>query len=357
MSQTNPNPMVDLVSVEQLLDVINIVSETNYSRIFLKQYDFDTSTSWDQTKRNILEQFSGKRKSTERSSLSNLEKITKALMVLGKHYCEVFKLTNAEHSKIIDNIDNISFDGKPYSDVFPKFVDVKNLTIASTPILTSIEKLKSGVVFYFSTPRRVVERVTTTNLVNGVMRNVSYPLEVKKQYIDSVFIPYNHARAEFRIMSSISRREIENEMARLQDNFVAILSANKVPISDCNPININKAIESIYNDSSFGRVIDTIFFSEANGVVIPRSCRKEVGVCLRKQEYHLAGAQKENVKCVAVSVRWDNTVPKIGLKVKTELKLESLAHFNYNVSKRFEIDNPHGYQHAISMISDIEKAL
>jgi len=357
MSQTNPASVVDLAFVDQLLDVINTVSETNYSRIFLKQFDFETSTSWEQTKKHILEQFSGKRASSEKVTYANLEKIAKALMVLGKHYCEVFKLSDTEHKNIIDNFDKVAFSGKPYSDVFPRFVAEDDLTIAFSPILTSIEKLKKGIIFYFSTPRNIVERVHSSEMIGGVLRSVSYPKDVKKQYIDSVFIPYEMPRAEFRIMSSISKRDISHAMEKLQDSFVAYLGASKIVINDTNPVNINSAIEKIYNDSNYGRVIDTVFYSGENGIVIPRSCRKEVDVCLRKQEYHLAGALKEEVKCVAVSVRWDNIVGRTGLKVKTELKLESLSHFDYNVSTRFQIENPQGYQHAISLISDIEKAL
>lgn len=352
---TNHVPM--LSQIEQLLAVIDAVSDTNYSRVFLKQFGFDVSNSWEITTQYISQQLSGNRKGSDKTTYSNLEKIAKALMVLGKHYCEFFVLSESEHDAIVTTAESFVFDGKPYSDVFPLFVDTQQLTTASMPVLTSVEKNKSGIVFYFSTPRRVLERVSSKENINGILRSVSYQQEVKKQYIDSVFIPYEYSRAEFRISSDVGKRDIDTEMNRLKDVFVRVLANNRIKLKDTNSVNINAAVEKIYDDSNFGRVVETVFYSDDNGIVIPRSCRKEVNVCLRQQEYHLAGAQKENVKCVAVCVRWDETVPSVNLKVKTELKLESLAQFNYTISKRFEIENPRGYKHAISLISEIEKAL
>ncbi|KKC61686.1 hypothetical protein WG82_21360 [Citrobacter amalonaticus] len=343
--------------VEQLLDVIGSVSDTTYSRVFLKQHGFDTSTSWELTRKNIGEQLAGNKKGTSKTTYSNLQKIAKGLMLLGKHYCEIFTLSSGEHASIIKSADAFCFNGKPYSDVFPFFVDESQLTTASMPVLTSVEKNSSGVVFYFSTPRRILEKVQSTENVGGKLRSVTYFKESKKQYIDSVFVPFANQRAEFRVFSGINKRDIENEMSRLQDVFVTVLALNKIKLKDTHSVNINQAISKIYHDDSLGRVVETVFHSLDNGINIPRSCRKDVGVCLRNQKYHLAGAEKEDVECVAVCVRWDATVKDINIKVKTELKLESLAHFNYTVSKRFEIENPRGIKHAISLISEIEKAL
>lgn len=342
--------------VEQLLNVIGSVSDTAYSRVFLKQHGFDTSTSWEVTRKYIGEQLAGKRKGSAKTNYSNLEKIAKGLMLLGKHYCEIFNLSSSEHADIIKKADSFSFDGKPYSKAFPLFVDESLLTTASMPVLTAVEKNSSGVVFYFSTPRRVSEKVKSTENIGGKLLPVTYIKETKKQYIDSVFIPFDCERAEFRISSVINKRDIDTEMSRLQDVFVRLLSLNQIKLKDTHSVNINKAIAKIYDNASLGRVVETVFHSLDNGINIPRSCRKDIGVCLRNQEYHLAGAAKEDVKCVAVCVRWDTTVQDINIKVKTELKLESLNHFNFTVSKRFEIENPRGIKHAISLISEIEKA-
>ncbi|HDR2483411.1 TPA: hypothetical protein QCI27_003564 [Enterobacter roggenkampii] len=359
MSQVNTHVSAGSAGVtpEQLLEVIESVSETNYSRIYLKKSGFETSNSWEITKANILDQLSGKRVAPAKATFASLERITKALMVLGKHHCEIFRLSEKEHKHLLANATNFIFDGKPYAFSFPAFVPQSLLTTAFMPILTAIEKQNSGVVFYFSTPRKITKRIHTQEVVDGVLRAVSYPVEVKEQHIDSVFIPNNCNRAEFRINSKVGRRDITKEMENLQDVFVSILAKNNVKLADANAININSAIENIYDDNTYGRVIDTVFWSEDNGIAIPRECRKEVDVCLRDQPYHLEGAKKEKVKCIAVCVRFEKTVENVNLKVKTDLRLESLAQFNYTVSKRFEIINPRGYAHAISLISDIEKAL
>lgn len=347
----------DAENVEQLLAVICTVSDTSYSRIFLKKFGFDTSTSWEMTKKNIEEQLTGKRKGTEKTTYANLEKIAKALMILGKHYCEIFSLTDDEHDEIIKKADKFIFDGKPYSNVFPLFVGEPELTTASMPILTAVEKKKDGVIFYFSTPRHTFEKVQSTENVNGLLRVVTYDRELKKQYIDSVFIPFEHTRAEFRIISTVNKRDIDRQMSLLQDVFVEVLALNKIKLKSAHPVNINAAIAKIYDNPDFGRVVETVFHSLDNGINIPRSCRKDIDVCLRNHEYHLAGAAQEEVQCVAVCVRWDAVVKDINIKIKTELKLESLANFNYTVAKRFEIENPKGMKHSISLISEIEKAL
>ncbi|MDK4549081.1 hypothetical protein OQ853_06675 [Enterobacter roggenkampii] len=63
MSQVNTHVSAGSAGVtpEQLLEVIESVSETNYSRIYLKKSGFETSNSWEITKANILDQLSGKR--------------------------------------------------------------------------------------------------------------------------------------------------------------------------------------------------------------------------------------------------------------------------------------------------------
>lgn len=356
-AMSNQGPGFTAEDVDQLLNVIGSVSDTSYSRVFLKKFGFDTSSSWEVTRKNIKEQLAGKRKGTYETTYKNLEKVAKGLMLLGKHYCEIFALSNDEHAAIINKADNFIFNGKPYSEFFPFLIEEDLLTTASMPVLTAVEKNKNGVIFYFSTPRRIQEKIQSTEQVSGKLRSITYYKESKKQYIDSVFIPFDHTRAEFRISSSVSRRDIDNEMARLQDVFVTVLLHNKITLKDTHSVNINAAITKIYDNVKLGRVVETVFHSIDNGINIPRSCRKDVGVCLRNQQYHLAGAEKEEVKCIAVCVRWDTTVKDVNLKIKTELKLESLAHFNYTVSKRFEIENPRGVKHALSLITEIEKAL
>lgn len=343
--------------VNQLLNVIGSISETTYSRVFLKKFGFETSTSWEVTKKNIGDQLAGLKKGTDKTTYVNLEKITKALMLLGKHHCEFFCLSDDEHKKIIKKADAFKFNGKPYSLKFPFFVEEKLLTTASMPVLTSVERNSSGIVFYFSTPRRGLEKLQSLEQVDGSLRKVTYYKELKKQHIDTVFIPFDHARAEFRISTAVSKSDIEKEMSRLQDVFVTLLAVNQIKLKDTNSVNINAAIPKIYNDASLGRVVETVFHSLDNGINIPRTCRKDINVCLRKQKYHVAGAAQENVKCVAVCVRWEAVAKDINIKVKTELKLESLNHFNYTVSKRFEIENPRGIKHSISLITEIQKAL
>ncbi|QDK20884.1 hypothetical protein ES815_22245 [Leclercia adecarboxylata] len=355
MSQVENQSMSDLLPVEKLLEVIGAISDTNYSRYYLKQYGFDTGLGWKDTQSNILEQFSGKRKAPEKATYSNLVRITKALMYLGKHYCELFTITDAEHQALLKNAINFKFDGKPYSESFPLFVEQKKLTMASLPVLTSIENKKSGLMFYFSTPRKIIERVEELKKVDGILRQLSYKKEIKKQFIDTVFVPHDYKRIEFRISTDVGKRDIEHEMEKLQDVFVKIISANGIKLKDTNPVNLNNAITSIYDDSSIGRVVDCVFYSHDNGISIPRTCRKEVDVCLRDQEYHLAGAEKEEVECVAVTVRWEQTVAKLKLKIKTQVSLESMANFNYTFCRRFIIDNPKGLPHSISLISMVEQ--
>ncbi|MDZ4034379.1 hypothetical protein U0868_22800 [Kluyvera ascorbata] len=355
MSQVESCVSSSSLPIEQLLEVIGTISDTNYSRYYLKRFDFDTGIGWKETRSNILEQFSGKRKASERATYSNLVSITKALMFLGKHYCEIFPLTANEHLVLVANASKIKYDGKPYSECFPLFVSSEDLTVSSLPVLTHIEYKKSGIMFFFSTPRRVSERVEKLEKVQGVLRKVSYREDIKKQFIDTVFIPKEHNRIEFKISTEIGKRDIDNEMARLQDTFIEILSKNGISLKDSNSINLNKSISTIYNNSSIGRVVDCVFYSKDNGISIPRTCRKEVDVCLREQEYHLAGSEKEDVECVAVTVRWEEIDPKVKLKIKTQISLESMANFNYTVCKRFIIDNPKGLSHSISLASIVEK--
>lgn len=355
MSQIESQFLDDSLPVEKLLEVIDAVSDTNYSRYYLKQFDFDTGVGWKDTYSNILEQFAGKRKTPEKATHANLVNITKALMFLGKHYCELLSITESEHKLLIDKALDFKFDGTPYSNSFPLLVDSDDLTVASLPVLTHVERKKSGVMFYFSTPRRVTERVDELNKVDGVLRQLSYKKEIKKQFFDTVFIPNEYNRIEFRISTDVGKRDIENEMDRLQDVFISVIDSNGIKIKDTNPINLNKAITAIYNDSAMGRVVDCVFYSKDNGISIPRTCRKEVDVCLRNQEYHLAGAKIEDVECVAVTVRWESTISKVKLKVKTQISLESMANFNYTFCRRFVIDNPKGLKDSISLISMVQK--
>ncbi|MGC0822522.1 hypothetical protein WKG93_06120 [Pantoea agglomerans] len=348
---------IPLSRIDKLLDVLFSVSEISYVRIYLKRHDFETSVNAEKTKIKILDQFSGKTPRKVQCTYENLLKITKMMMLLGKHYCEFTKLNEIEFKFIDNKSSDIKIPETLFSKNFPFMVDKSLLKMSGMPVITAIEKKEKGVVFYFSMVRKKVIQVDVKKVDDGVLRHMAYDEEVKVQNIDTVYVPFGKNRAEFRISTEVPKKFIDDQITRLKDAFFTLLEVNGMKVSNTTSVNVNKAIEKMYNTPGYGRVVETSFLSLDNGIVMPRSCRKDVQVCLRDQEYHKAGAEKESVKCVGLSIRWERVIKVIELKIRSEIQLESLPNLEYDYSTRFVLENPAGMKQSLEWIDDIERAI
>ena len=344
------------LKLDKLLEALFSVSEVSYSRIFLKQYGFETSINADKTTEKIIEQFKNPSKLPEQCTLDNLAKIVKAMMLLGKHHCEVTLISKKDAKYIIENFDNFKFAETLFSNNFPILVDNALLKISGMPVITAVEKKPKGIVFYFSTVRRKTLNKQVKKEQDGKIKTMFYEEEIKVQYIDTVFMPFDRDRLEFRVSCDVQKRDIADQITRLKDAFFTFLEVNKLKIKNTSSVDINSAIENLYNKPDYGRVVETSFLSLENSIVMPRSCRKDVQVCLREQEYHKAGAEKEKVKCVGVSIRWVKTIQKVQLLIRSEIQLESLPSMDYTSCTRFVMENPSGLAQAIEWVDVILKA-
>ncbi|HCP24935.1 MAG TPA: hypothetical protein DIT85_00365 [Pantoea ananatis] len=355
--EKNNQNLIPLSRIDKLLNVLFVISEISYARIFLKLNDFETSVSAEKTKTKILDQFSGKAPRKEKCTYENLVKITKAMMVLGKHYCEFTKLNEIEYKFIEGKYKDLKISESLFSKEFPFMVEQSLLKMSGMPVITAIEKKERGIAFYFSTVRKKTIQVDVKVEEDGVLRKMAYDEEIKVQYIDSVYVPFGKNRAEFRVSTDVPKKLIDDQITRLKDAFFSLLETNGMRIANTSSVDINKAIEKMYNNTGYGRVVETSFLSLDNGIVMPRTCRKDVQVCLREQEYHKAGAEKESVKCVGLSIRWEKVIKGVDLKIRSEIQLESMPNFDYNYSTRFVLENPAGMNQALEWIDDIERAI
>jgi hypothetical protein len=349
---------VDLaVSAEyfsKLLDTLESLAELSYARMFLKDKGFSTSTNWETTRKAILAQEKGKgTKKPVSNPVDKLKYIIKNLMIVGKHYYQVYDLNKEQHKRFITAVNSFEVGSTPYSDAFPLALSENELTATNVPQLTAVEHFKTGVALIYSTPRIRTAVEESVQTFDGKRRIFTYKKEVKQHQFDVVFVPFDSHRIELRISSKVGKRDIESAFKLLENHFFELFKTKFFPLSSYSPIDVHNAIEVLYDKPDYGRVVETQFLSVDNGIKMPRHCRKDISICLREQTYHKAGAEQEEVRCVGVSVRWDNELKKLKLKNRTEVQLESLVHFDYKKCFRFVIENPLGNKKALSIVSDV----
>jgi len=340
--------------LSKIFDTLESLTDLSYARMYLKDKGFTTSINWEATRKSISDQIEGhSNKKAVSGPLGKLESIIKNLMIVGKHYYQVYKLDSVQHEQLIKGLKSVSFEPVVYSAAFPLILPEIDLSSANTPKLTAIEHFETGVALIYSTPRFQTTIENKVEKIEGKRNVVTYRKDVKQHQFDVVFVPFDSPRIEMRISSKVSKRDIESAFNMLEGHFFSFLKQNFFELDCQSPIDVHNAIEVLYDKSDYGRVVETQFLSVDNGIKMPRHCRKDISICLREQPYHMAGAEKEEVRCVGVSVRWDNELKKLKLKNRTEVQLESLAHLDYKKCVRFIIDNPVGNKKALSIVSDV----
>jgi hypothetical protein len=343
--------------LSELFDTIESVAEHSYARMYLKEVGFLTSINWDSTREVITAQINGSTKKAVSDPINKLELIIKKLMIVGKHYYQVYGLSPQEHEALIAALQSYTIEPNVYSDVFPRILSEDKLTPTNAPRLTAIESFDDGIALIYSTPRiqSLVEK--EEKLIDGSRNIVTHTKDVRCHQFDTVFIPFNDHRIEIRISSKVGKRESEKAFEKLEGHFFSFFKTEFFAITCYSPIDVHNAIEVLYDNLDYGRVVETKFLSIANDIVMPRLSRKNISICLRNQTYHKEGAASEPVRCVGVAVRWDYELKALKLQNRTEVQLESLPHYNHKKCFRFTIENPLGNKKALSIVSDVLAAL
>lgn len=337
-----------------LFDTLESITDLNYARMYLKEKGFSTSTNWEATRGAISTQLSGRgTKKPVPNAISELELIAKKLMIVGKHYYQVYNLKESQHTKLIDLLKSFEIKPNIYTEHFPLTLPEDILTPTNVPRLSALEHFSDGIALIYSTPRLHTSTETEQKNIEGIRNTVTYKKDIKQHQFDVVFVPFKNHRIELRIPATVGKRDIESAFNKLENHFFSFFNKNFFKLDSHSAIDVHKAIEVIYDMSKYGRVVETKFLSIDNSITMPRHSRKDISVCLREQKYHQAGAKFEAVRCIGVSVRWDNDLKQLKLKNRTEVQLESIAHFDYKKCFRFIIENPVGNKKALSIVSEV----
>ncbi len=355
MNQPAPSNQILHKRLANKLELLESLAQISFARLFLKKEGFATEVSWEATKLAIKHQESGKGKLPKvANSMKKLDAIAKKLMIVGKQYFQVQTMETQDHKDLLSLLMAYKVPQNVYTKGFPNLLDSSALTSANMPVLSDIHDDSHGLAFIFSTPRLETKKFTHVVNINGVKKSATYYEDVKHHCFDVVYIPKSRPRIELRVSTNtVGKRQIEDALYKLQDAFYNILGQLNFSLTKLTTTNMHKAVENLYAENGYGKVIDTKFLSVQNHTLIPRANKVDTAICLRDQPYHIAGAKKEKVRCVGLTLHWGMTVKGLNLKNKTRLNMESEANFNYEHCARFTIETPLGNKKALELVDKI----
>lgn len=355
MNAPAPSNQFMFAQLNEKIDVLESLAKISYARIYLKQAGFATGVNWANTRKAIIEQENGKgRKPKIAAPLDKLDEIKCRLMLIGKHYYQIFSLEKSSHKDLLTKLANYVIPSSVYTKNPLSLVPQASLTTTDRPVLSKIHDDGHGLALIFCTPRAKTERIAAGvydkngNPQSGIMYK-----EVKHQKFDVIYIPKSRARVEIRLCEDIGKLKLESSLEALQEALFEVLRHLAFPINKLKIVNVHKSIENLYNDSRFGIMTDTSFLSEDNKNLLPRGGKVDTTTCIRKQPYHVEGAKKEKVRCVGIHLRWDTEIKAISTSLTTRLQMLSAQHLRYLECNYFTIETPLNNQTVLEYIDKI----
>ncbi|EFD5316983.1 TPA: hypothetical protein ROA69_004635 [Escherichia coli] len=244
---------VSQATIEKWLKGLEQTTELAFFRRVGGRHGFNVTSRWASTLDNLNKTLNDPSKQGTPANFSNLRLITLKIITSVNHYYSIDGIKSGTIN-LIPNIINYPHLDKTFSSVFPIKLD-DNTGLPSTPghFITSIEKMGDGiaVIYSYIILRKIQGR--------SKLRSNQYP----EQYFNTVFIPNDLSRIEYRVDKSLGKRASEKAMADLRAKFNELLVELNIKLA-VETINFYKAISNIYLDKQYGRLVQ-VNFLDPNG--------------------------------------------------------------------------------------------
>lgn len=309
----SPNPSnFNQIEVEKILDAFEQSEELAFLRRVGTPYGFQVSTRWAPTKDSIIRTLSNPDIANRSATQATLRLLLMKVITSINHYYAI-DLIKGGNLKGISQFTSFTNFEKKFSNAFPlKLDEDTGLQQNAGNFITAIENMIDGIAIIFS--------YVVIKKINGrsKLRSNQYPV----QHFNTVFIPNDLSRVEYRIDKKLGKRLCDKALDDLRIKFSEFLIENNVNLA-LESVNFYKAIENIYKDSSFGRLVQVDFVDSVNDEDATLKCRTKPSYDARNRK--------------VVETNSGNQSPVINLKVKGVA-----ARFDYKVGNEL-LNNEIGF--------------
>lgn len=298
LGATQSAPMYNQQEVEKLLTSLEQTEELGFFRRVGTPYGFRIGTRWAGTKDSIVQTLSNPGMAHKLATEASLRLLLLKIITSVNHYYSI-DVIKSGNLKAISQFTNFKNFEKCFRDAFPVKLDEDN-GLPNTPghFITSVENMGDGLAIIFSYV--LIKKISG----RSKLRSNQYPV----QYFNTVFIPNDLSRVEYRVDRKLGRRVCERAIADLRIKFLEFLSENKVSLN-LETVNFYKAITNIYNDTSFGRLVQVDFVDPVGDEDASLRCRTKPSYDARNRK--VVETNKGNTSTISnlmvcgVSARFD----------------------------------------------------
>lgn len=259
---THPTSAYNQAEVEKVLDALEQTGELAYLARVASPYGFQITSRWASTKQNILTTLSNPDIANKLANEKTLKMILLRIITSINHYYSIDYIKGGNVNNISKFVEFSNFE-KIFSNAFPlKLDESTGLPPSPGNFITAVEDMGDGIAVIFS--------YVLLKKINGrsKLRTNQYPV----QHFNTVFIPNDLSRVEYRIDRKLGRRACDRALIDLRMKFIEFLSENKVNLQ-VESVNFFKAIDNIYQDKSFGRLVQVDFIEPTSDEDAYLRCR------------------------------------------------------------------------------------
>ncbi len=304
--------------MQQLLKTMQNRMPWHVGRQILKSRKISPSNGWDNTLQKL-------KSGDFRSELPQLKKALEEHLLCGQKYTKLYKISSEDHKKAINQILSVNIPESIYKEKFPYTLSPKQLEeINSEPTPVKIITNEEGVGIVYCSKIMITkrEKLNLTGLIKNsesFANNYDEIIGLKYQAIqlfNIIWISHHSPIIEIR---TDHPNGIPSDMAhglhsQMRSTF------NQLGLCKLyNPIDLFPLINSMYETSSEGDVVELGFLTTTSSIKHEKMRTKDTD--LRKEVYHNAGkiGLGTKIEPFRLSIRW--TLPNGNLDLSPELSL------------------------------------
>lgn len=242
-----PQPVQQALDEALILQGLAQTEQLAYFSIVGGRHGFTTTSRWNTTLESIKETLANPPQGVTHATLQNLKTITVKIITGANHYYAIDSITDGSEIHKIQSLSTLMNDparANEFSKVFPsRLTEATGLLPYAGHHLAAVEKLSEGLALIYA-------HVQVKKLTQGRYAGEEY----SEQYFNTVFIPNNLSRIEYRIDKKLGSRSSAKAIDSLRQEFITLLRLQNINLKLVS-INFYKAINNAYLDKSYGRVV------------------------------------------------------------------------------------------------------
>lgn len=260
---------------EKVIKGLIDTKELSYVNQLISPYFSSESGTWRSFKKNINKELDFS--NNDCTNLSILEELVDSVICSADHSYQIVQLSTSEAKSIRDSLVRIDLDkiSSIAKNLYPMKIEFS--PGPKYPVgeeLCKIRELDNGIACIFSSI--VKEKIKHTNQYYYI------------QNFNTVFIPNDKNRLEFRVSNKVSAFKKQTAFTNLEVEFINLLGISSIKA----PVSVLNAISSFFDDKNEGRVQYAMMTTdedgddaELNGKARKKYCARQVSVSDEANEH------------------------------------------------------------------------